>query len=92
MLNSEVEPLVQKSLKNNEKDPKGNMLPGMDFRFIKTDFGSVPPKISNMRTHKAETDNMDGDTAKSIVIDFDVEYQGDCNIQVELMGISSGVR
>lgn len=92
MLRSEVEPLVQKSLSKNANDPTGNPLPGLDFKFTKTDFGTIPPKISNIRTHQVDPDNMDEDTTNSIVIDFDVEYLGDCDIHVTLMGIGSGVR
>lgn len=92
VLRSEIEPLVQKSLSKNANDPAGNALPGLDFRFTKTDFGTIPPKISNMRTHEVDPENVDGDTTKSIVIDCDVEYLGDCDIHVTLMGIGSGVR
>ena len=92
VLKSEIEPLVQGSLKKNKDGPKGKSLPSLDFTFTKTDFGTIPPKISNMRTHKIDKDDMDGGTARSIVIDFDVNYLGDCDIHVSLMGIGSGVR
>ena len=93
MLKTEVEPVVQKSLKKNAKDSKGRALPGFDFQFTKTDFGTIPPKFSNMRTLKVDPDDLDGGgTARSIVIDFDVEYMGDCDLHVSLMGIGSGVR
>ena len=92
MLKSEVEPVVQKSLKKNANDPAGKSLSGFDFQFTKTDFGTIPPKLSNMRTLKVDPEDVDGGTARSIVIDFDVEYMGDCDIHVSLMGIGSGVR
>ena len=92
MLKSEVEPVVKQSLEKNKKGPKGNILPSLDFQFTKTDFGTIPPKISNMKTHKVDPEDMDGGTTRSIVIDFDVEYLGDCDIHVSLMGIGSGVR
>ena len=92
MLKDEVEPLVRGSLMKNKDGPKGRSLPSLDFTFTKTDFGTIPPKISNMRTHKIDEDDMDGGTARSIVIDFDVNYMGDCDIHVSLMGIGSGVR
>ena len=92
MLKSEVEPVVKKSLKKNKNGPKGSSLPSVDFQFTKTDFGTIPPKISNMKTHKVDPEDMDGGTTRSIVIDFDVEYLGDCDIHVSLMGIGSGVR
>jgi hypothetical protein len=34
----------------------------------------------------------DGQEAKSITIDFDFQYLGDCDLQVSMMGIHSGVR
>ena len=92
MLKGEVEPVVKNSLHKNKKDPKGNSLSSLDFQFTKTDFGTIPPKISNMKTHKVDPEDMDGGTTRSIVIDFDVEYLGDCDIHVSLMGIGSGVR
>ena len=91
-LKQEVEPSVQNSLKKNDKDPEGNSLSNFDFSFTKIDFGTVPPKLSNFKTHKVDPEDVDGGTTKSIVIDFDVEYLGDCDLQVSLMGISSGVR
>jgi hypothetical protein len=39
-------------------------------------------------THKTP----DGQEAKSITVDFDFSYLGDCDLQVSLMGIHSGVR
>jgi len=92
MLKGEVEPVVKQSLEKNKKGPKGSILPSLDFQFTKTDFGTIPPKISNMKTHKVDPEDMDGGTTRSIVIDFDVEYLGDCDIHVSLMGIGSGVR
>ena len=92
MLKSEVEPAVKESLKKNKTGPKGSSLPSLDFQFTKTDFGTILPKISNMKTHKVDPEDMDGGTTRSIVIDFDVEYLGDCDIHVSLMGIGSGVR
>ena len=91
-LKKEVEPSVQNSLKKNDKDPEGNSLSNFDFSFTKIDFGTVPPKLSNFKTHKVDPEDVDGGTTKSIVIDFDVEYLGDCDLQVSLMGIRSGVR
>ena len=92
MLKDEVEPLVQGSLKKNKDGRKGKSLPSLEFAFTKTDFGTIPPKMSNIRTHKIDEDDMDGGTTRSIVIDFDVDYLGDCDIHVSLMGIGSGVR
>ena len=92
MLKTEIEPLVQGSLKKNKDGPKGKSLPSLEFTFTKTDFGTIPPKISNMKTHKVDPDDTDCGNAKSIVIDFDFEYLGDCDIHVSLMGVGSGVR
>jgi hypothetical protein len=41
------------------------------------DFGSTPPKLMNVTTHK----NPEGQEAKSITVDFDFEYLGDCDLQ-----------
>lgn len=82
-----VEPSVKRSLKDSDKGEK--KLPGIDFQFTSTDFGTVPPKIRNLRTHKVPEE--DG-RAKNVVVDFDVEYNGDCNLQVAIMGLPSGVR
>ena len=88
-----MEPKIQKSLSKNAKDKSGKGIPGIHFKFTKTDFGSIPPKISNITTRKVDPDTTGNvNCTKSIVIDFDVEYLGDCDIQVSLMGISSGVR
>merc|ERR1719384_571277 len=73
-LKKEVEPSVQNSLKKNDKDPEGNSLSNFDFSFTKIDFGTVPPKLSNFKTHKVDPEDVDGGTTKNIVIDFDVEY------------------
>ena len=54
------------------------------FRFDRTDFGSVAPKISNVKAHK--------DEEKAIIVDFDVSYLGDCDLQVSLLGAKSGIR
>ena len=72
-----------------ESETGEKKLPGIDFEFTSTDFGSVPPKISNLRTHKVPEE--DG-RQKCIVIDFDINYEGNCNLQVAIMGLPSGVR
>lgn len=81
VLSEQVEPLIQKVLKTSH-------LPNVKFHFEKTDFGSVPPQITNMITHK----NPEGQEAQSVIVDFDFVYLGDCDLQVSIMGIRSGVK
>jgi hypothetical protein len=80
VLNEQIEPLIKKVLKTSHLPVK--------FRFVKTDFGTVPPQITNLRTHKTP----EGQEAKSVIVDFDFVYLGDCNLEVSIMGIHSGVR
>lgn len=80
VLNEQIEPLIKKVLKTSHLPVK--------FRFVKTDFGTVPPQITNLRTHKTP----EGQEAKSVIVDFDFEYLGDCNLEVSILGIHSGVR
>lgn len=79
-----VEPAIQGELKDSESDDGsgGSNL----FQVTELDLGSAKPAISNLTTHKHETDE------KSICIDFDIEYSGDCSIQVSAIGIPCGVR
>jgi len=82
-----VEPAVQGSLKKNSETKKGK-LSSTAFTIEELDFGSEKPKITNVKTLKCQ----DGDSPHSIVVDFDLEYHGDSNIQVQIIGIPSGVR
>lgn len=50
------------------------------FRFEKTDLGTTPPKISNIYVHPPTPSSR----ANQIIIDFDVQYEGDCDIQVSI--------
>ena len=71
-------------------------MPSTAFQIEELDFGSVKPKVTNIQTHRQKAAQEDGEghamSPKSIVIDFDVEYSGDSNIRVKIMGIPSGVR
>ena len=49
--------------------------------------GTVPPRITNIRAHSG------GDlSGRQIILDFDVQYLGDADLQVRLLGIRGGVR
>ena len=58
--------------------------------------GTLPPKISNVRVHRGEKeeDTAEGDSRlpKQVFLDFDLEYLGDCDLRVSILGIPSGVR
>ncbi len=69
--------------------PKSKV-PGVEFKFVKMDLGDIPPKIDNIETHK--TNEEDQGLAKAITIDFDFAYCGNCDLQVSVLGIVSGVR
>uniref|UniRef100_A0A0K2U682 Extended synaptotagminlike protein 2a [Tribolium castaneum] n=1 Tax=Lepeophtheirus salmonis TaxID=72036 RepID=A0A0K2U682_LEPSM len=79
VLHNQVEPIIQKVMHKNG-------LPGT-FRFDNIDFGSIPPKLQNVKTHKKK----DVDES-SVVIDGEFNYDGNCDLRVSLLGISSGVR
>eukprot|EP00091_Calanus_sinicus_P011285 TRINITY_DN25594_c0_g1_i1.p1 TRINITY_DN25594_c0_g1~~TRINITY_DN25594_c0_g1_i1.p1 ORF type:complete len:178 (+),score=55.61 TRINITY_DN25594_c0_g1_i1:48-536(+) len=55
------------------------------FRFTKLDLGSEKPQWTNVTVHKSKEDG------RRIVIDFDFVYNGDCDIEVKILGITSGV-
>ena len=57
------------------------------FQVVELDLGEVKPNVTNLSTHKSESGE-----EKAISIDFDVDYTGDCSIQVKALGIPSGVR
>jgi len=78
-----VEPAVQGELKDSNEDGGGG---SNLFKVTELDLGNVKPAITNLSTHKNESEE------KSICIDFDMEYSGDCSIQVSALGIPCGVR
>ena len=78
VLHKEVEPAIDKDMsEDGEKSGK--------FRFTKLDLGSEKPKWTNVSVHKSKEDG------RRIVIDFDFVYNGDCDIEVKILGITSGV-
>jgi len=79
VLNSRVEPLVQGALATLNLGKKA-------FKFTRINLGQVKPKITNLRTHGAVSD------MNRITVDFDLVYIGDGDIQVSILGASSGVR
>merc|ERR1719318_362933 len=77
-LHREVEPAIAKDISDDgEKSGK--------FRFTKLDFGNEKPVWNNVSVHKSKEDG------RRIVIDFDFVYNGDCDIEVRILGITSGV-
>jgi len=84
-LTSKVEPLIQKVLKSSPFGEGGGSGSSL-FRFDSISFGSEFPKCTEMETHRVQG------KAKTITIDFLFTYQGDCDIQISLLGAQSGVR
>lgn len=88
-----VEPAVQGTLKKHSDTKDGGKLSSTAFKIEELDFGTQKPKITNVSTLRSHHDDPgDGSSPSSIIVDFDLEYQGDSNIQVKIMGIPSGVR
>jgi len=56
------------------------------FKFTRINLGQVKPQITNIRTHPAIAN------LNRITVDFDLVYLGDGDIQVSILGVSSGVR
>jgi len=79
ILNSRVEPLVQGALSALNLGKKA-------FRFTRINLGQVKPQIQNVRTHHSIRG------LNRITVDFDLVYQGDLDVQVSILGSSSGVR
>merc|ERR1719244_30294 len=79
LLNTRVEPLVEGALAALHLGKKA-------FKFTRINLGQVKPKISNIRTHAAVAN------LNRITMDFDLVYLGDGDIQVSILGVSSGIR
>ncbi|CAH1098447.1 unnamed protein product [Psylliodes chrysocephalus] len=54
------------------------------FRFEEIDFGKSPPKIDGVKVYNRSI------TKDSIIIDFDVYYDGDCDIHFSMSGAQIG--
>ena len=76
ILSQQIEPLVEKVFQNSN-------MPDAKFKFTKTDMGNVPPKLDNISCHKDES---------MIILDFDLVYDGNCDLQVGLLGMNCGVQ
>lgn len=63
----------------------------MSFDFEEIDFGSSPPRMTNIRTHPVDEEESQV-ADKKIVIDFDLVYSGDCHFRVAVLGMPNGVR
>merc|ERR1719244_346691 len=79
LLNTRVEPLVEGALKALHLGSKA-------FKFTRINLGQVKPQITNIRTHPAIAN------LNRITVDFDLVYLGDGDIQVSILGVSSGIR
>ncbi|XP_040575394.1 extended synaptotagmin-2 [Lepeophtheirus salmonis] len=79
VLHNDVEPIIQNVMSQNG-------LPGT-FKFNNIDFGIIPPKLLNVKTHKKQEGN-----ETTIIIDGELNYDGNCDLRVSLLGISSGVK
>merc|ERR1712215_44547 len=78
VLNKEVEPAVDREISGDGKKSG-------KFKFTKLDFGSEKPKWQNVVVHKSKAEG------RIITIDFDLEYMGDCDMEVEVLGLTRGV-
>ena len=78
VLRKEVEPSIDENM--SEDGQKGGK-----FKFTKLDFGQEKPVWRNVSVHKSKEDG------RRIVIDFDFVYNGDCDIEVRILGATSGV-
>ncbi|VEN50761.1 unnamed protein product, partial [Callosobruchus maculatus] len=54
------------------------------FRFENVDFGPTPPKIDGIKVYKRSL------TKESVVMDFDIYYDGDCDIEFSMSGAQIG--
>jgi len=79
VLNSRVEPVVQGAL-------AALSLGRRAFTFTRISMGSARPRVENIRAHKPVPGK------DRIVVDFDLIYLGDADIQVSLLGVAAGVR
>jgi len=91
IMKTRVEPAVQKAIKDSkggeDGEEEGSGGGSTLFKVEEFQLGSIKPNISNFKVHKAEDED-----SKAIIIDFDLEYQGDCSVQVKALGMPSGVR
>jgi len=78
VLKKEVEPAIDENMSDDEQK-------GGKFKFTKLDFGQEKPVWKNVTVHKSKEDG------RRIVIDFDFVYNGDCDIEVRILGVTSGV-
>eukprot|EP00095_Tigriopus_kingsejongensis_P010977 maker-scaffold270_size230592-snap-gene-1.23 protein:Tk10977 transcript:maker-scaffold270_size230592-snap-gene-1.23-mRNA-1 annotation:"GJ23366" len=93
VLHEQIEPVIQHALDASTKDVDENQIGGPEgrrFHFTHTDLGSHPPRISDIRAHSRSS--ADGSQKEAVIVDFKVQYLGDCNLQVRLLGIKGGVR
>jgi len=79
VLNSKVAPVAEKALAALKLGKKA-------FKFTKIQLGSVKPELYNLRTHKKNKD------VDRIVVDFDMSYLGDNDIQAELLTFPVGIK
>ena len=77
---STIEPLIKKIFKQNN-------LPDINFQFTKLDFGDISPQIDNLIMHDIlSAENL----VDSVVMDFDLIYIGNSNIQISILGLQTG--
>ena len=69
-----IEPLIQKIFKQNN-------LPNIHLKFTKLDLGDIAPKIANLEIYNQ---------TNSVMIDFDLKYLGNCDLQISILGLDSG--
>ena len=77
---STIEPLIKKIFKQNN-------LPDINFQFTKLDFGDISPQIDNLKVHNISPTE---DSTKSVIIDFDLSYLGNSDLQISVLGLQTG--
>ena len=76
-----IEPLIQKIFKQNN-------LPNIHLKFTKLDLGDIAPQIANLEIH--DMLKKPYDQTNSVIIDFDLNYLGNCDLQISILGLDSG--
>lgn len=72
----QIEPLIKKSLEN---------LTLKDFKFDHVLLGNIPPRIGGIKCYDKLT------ARNEIIMDLEVTWAGDCEIQVSIKGIKASI-
>lgn len=80
-LQNSVEPLIQ------EMEPKTIL---SSFVFTEIHLGSLPPRIKHVNAYRPKT-QFASQRAKNIILDMEVEFCGNCNLQFKCLMLPIGV-